>query len=229
MSVRPAGSVPTQRAAFDTRVLDKAIRDRRRRLAAEQAELLQRARRVLLDLRESLGVQSAYVVGSLRFPDLWRESSDVDVAVGGCSALRARCRDIDRIANRIAERRTEFSQGVAAEVDSMGYQLHNLYGAFEQLFEEVARFFENRIDEARYHSDLIRRMQLEIRGIRPALLSEATASDLDELRRFRHLFRHAYAMDLDPAKVAELADGVPGMWSAFMRDFEQFLSVMRPQ
>ena len=97
--------------------------------------------------------------------------------------LRARCRDIDRIANRIEERRRTFDQGVATEVDSMGYQLHNLYGAFEQLFEEVARFFENRIDEARYHSDLIRRMQLEIRGIRPALLSEATALDLDELRR----------------------------------------------
>ena len=28
----------------------------------------------------------------------------------------------------------------------MGYQLHNLYGAFEQLFEEVARF-ENQIDD----------------------------------------------------------------------------------
>ncbi len=122
-----------------------------------------------------------------------------------------------------------FDAGAVAEVDSMGYQLHNLYGAFEQLFEEVARFFENRIDDAKYHADLIRRMQLEIRGIRPALLSEATASDLDELRRFRHLFRHAYTMDLDPAKVAGLADKVPGIRSAFEQDFERFLTRLRPE
>ena len=70
---------------FDTSIRDEATRERRRRLAAEQAELLLRVRRTLLDLREPLGVETAYVVGSLRSPERWRESSDVDVAVGGCS------------------------------------------------------------------------------------------------------------------------------------------------
>ena len=143
------------------------------------------------------------------------------------AALQARRRDIDRIGDRIEERRAA-GVGGAEAIDSMGYQLHNLYGAFEQLFEEVARFFENRVDDARYHADLIRRMQLEIRGIRPALLSEATARDLDELRRFRHLFRHAYGTDLDAVKIADLAARVGGVRSDFARDFERFLSVLRP-
>jgi hypothetical protein len=142
--------------------------------------------------------------------------------------LRARCGDIDRIANRIEERRRTFDPGVAAEVDSLAYQLHNLYSAFEQLFEEVARFFENRIDEAGYHADSIRRMQLEIRGIRPALLCEATASDLDELRRFRHFFRHAYATELDPLRVAELVAKVSGIRRSFGQDFERFLIRLQP-
>ena len=111
----------------------------------------------------------------------------------------------------------------------MGYQLHNLYGAFEQLFEEVARFFENRVDDTRYHADLIRRMRLHIHGIRPALLSEGTAGDLDELRRFRHLFRHAYGTELDSIKVGDLAAGVTGVRSSFARDFERFLSLLRPE
>ena len=72
---------------FDTSMRDEATRERRRRLAAEQAELLLRVRRALLDLREPLGVETAYIVGSLRSPERWRESSDVDVAVGGCSAV----------------------------------------------------------------------------------------------------------------------------------------------
>ena len=143
--------------------------------------------------------------------------------------LRARCRDLDRIAARIEERGRTFDPNDPAKVDSLGYQLHNLYGAYEQLFEDVARFFENRIDDSGYHADLIRRMQLEIRGVRPALLSTTTAPELDDLRRFRHLFRHAYAAGLDSTKVAELATKAPGLRSAFEQDLERFLAHLRPE
>ena len=85
MSLRQTGAALSQGGGFDTSVRDKAIRDRRRRLAAEQADLLKRVRQALLDLREPLGVRSAYIVGSVLSPECWTESSDVDVAVGGCS------------------------------------------------------------------------------------------------------------------------------------------------
>ena len=142
--------------------------------------------------------------------------------------LRARVQDISRIGGRIEERLGTFAHS-AEGVDSMGYQLHNFYSAFEQLFEVVARFFENQIDEARYHADMLRRMQLEIEGIRPALLSAETATDLDELRRFRHLFRHAYTADLDPDKVADLAAKAVRIQRDFARDFERFLALLRPE
>ena len=85
MNVKPAGSAYTQCGGFDTSVRDKATRDRRRRLAAEQARLLKLVRQVLLELREPLGVRSAYIVGSVLSPGCWTESSDIDVAVRGCS------------------------------------------------------------------------------------------------------------------------------------------------
>ena len=144
------------------------------------------------------------------------------------AGLRARVRDIRRIGSRIEKRLGTFAHS-AEGVDSMGYQLHNLYGAFEQLFEEVARFFENQIEGIQYHAELIRRMQLEIEGIRPALLSTETASDLDELRRFRHLFRHAYTADLDSDKVAALAAKVVCIQRDFTQDFERFLALLRPE
>ena len=144
------------------------------------------------------------------------------------AGLRARVRDISRIGGRIEERLGTFAHS-AEGVDSMGYQLHNFYGAFEQLFEEVARFFENQIEGIQYHAELIRRMQLEIEGVRPALLSTETASDLDELRRFRHLFRHAYTADLDSDKVAVLAAKVVCIQRDFTQDFERFLALLRPE
>ena len=79
------GSVPADARRYDTGILDRALRARRRRLAGEQAELRPRVERTLLALCDRFGVRSAYVVGSLRSPDRWREGADVDVAVGGCS------------------------------------------------------------------------------------------------------------------------------------------------
>ena len=111
----------------------------------------------------------------------------------------------------------------------MGYQLHNLYGAFEQLFEVTVCSFENRVDEGRYQADLLRRMQLGFQDIRPALLSAETAAGLDELRRFRHLYRHAYTADLDSGRVTDLAARAARVQRGFERDLERFLALLRPE
>lgn len=50
-------------------------------------------------------------------------------------------------------------------------------------------------------------MTLHIEGVMPALLSEETFKILDELRSFRHLFRHAYELKYEKLKpVVESAD-----------------------
>ena len=49
-------------------------------------------------------------------------------------------------------------------------------------------------------------MRLDIEGIRPRLLSEESFKILDELRGFRHVFRHAYSYELEHERVLKLAD-----------------------
>ena len=144
------------------------------------------------------------------------------------AGLESRREELHRLAERIRQRRPGFAE-TAEGVDSMAYQLHNLYGGFEQLFEEVAGTFENRVEGESYHTGLLRRMKLRIEGIRPALLSLETAGILDELRRFRHLFRHAYTADLDPLKVGEIADKVPELIERFDAGLDGFLQQLRPE
>ena len=68
--------------------------------------------------------------------------------------MSAQVRQIDEIYGKIAERKEGKGQ---ADVESLAYQLHNLYCAFEDLFKLVAGTFENRIDEARrYHVELLK-------------------------------------------------------------------------
>lgn len=72
--------------AFDTSVLDAAIR-RRDRLERERAELLERVSAALRAQAGALGVRHAYVVGSLTRKHGWGDASDVDVAIHGGDLL----------------------------------------------------------------------------------------------------------------------------------------------
>ena len=137
------------------------------------------------------------------------------------------CGQIDQIYARIEERHSEFGNRLES-LDSMGYQLHNLYCAFEQVFETIAQFFENNIAGEYYHTDLLRRMRLTIEGIRPACISEDAFKLLDELRRFRHFFRHAYLSELDFDKLAHLVEVAEKLRVVFERDRQRFFAELKP-
>lgn len=114
------------------------------------------------------------------------------------------------------------------DLNSMAYHLHNLYGAHEQLFEVVARFFENQIAGNRYHVDLLRRMKTEIKGVRPALISSITYELLNELWGFRRFFRHAYTAKLDADRVDRIAQIAIQLRKPFRQDMEHFLAQLKP-
>jgi len=85
------------------------------------------------------------------------------------------------------------------------YILHNLYCAYENIFKNIAVTFENQIEDlSKYHLELLKRMTLEIYKIRPRFLSDQSFNILDEIRKFRHLFRHAYDYELDREKILSL-------------------------
>ncbi len=134
-------------------------------------------------------------------------------------------REIGRLHGIVRERLGNFKES-QEKVDSMGYKLHNLYCVYEELFQIVARYFENQVEPQRYHADLLRRMKLNIPGVRPALISEGTYALLDELRRFRHFFRHAYGVDLDPERVEGVAKKAVELEKRFGEDLNNFLGLL---
>ncbi len=61
------------------------------------------------------------------------------------------------------------------QLDSVAYQLHNYYGAVENLLKMVATAFENQIGMGgEWHRTLLLRMSQPVLGIRPAFLTEPT-------------------------------------------------------
>jgi hypothetical protein len=137
------------------------------------------------------------------------------------SEMHAQVSEIEDIYNKLEDRRKKRGK---AGIESIGYQLHNLYCAFEDLFKIVAESFENHIqDKTKYHMELLRRMTISIEGVRPPLLSRESYMMLDNLRSFRHFFRHAYSYELDARKVRIVLDDADKLRKIFKRDVEIFL------
>jgi len=126
----------------------------------------------------------------------------------------------ERLANYASATTTE--QAIVA-----GYYLHNLYNAFENICLNVARTFENQVDDrSQWHAVLLKRMTLDVEGLRPKLLNAEVHQCLDELRRFRHVFRNAYTIELAPQRIAIViaqAQHLQKLYKADLNHFKAFL------
>jgi hypothetical protein len=98
-----------------------------------------------------------------------------------------------------------FERGDDVGYEACAHQLSRMYNVIEQTLLRVAKAFENSVDDEKgWHGALLNRLSLRIEGVRPALLPAELKLPLSELKSFRHVFVHAYDLQLDPEKLALL-------------------------
>lgn len=113
--------------------------------------------------------------------------------------------------------------GEQAYVDSVALNLHGVYSGVERLFELIARHVDDRLPSgATWHQELLKQMARDLPGIRPAVIDRDSAEALDELRRFRHLVRNVYTVNLTPEKMEGLLSGLPALWSRLRAELLAF-------
>jgi hypothetical protein len=124
---------------------------------------------------------------------------------------------------------TRIEKGSRDNLDyaALAYTLHNVYCLLENYFLRIAKFFENNLDSATWHKDLVRRMTIEIRDVRPALLDDNTAEMIDELRSFRHVFRNLYQSKLKPDRVLQVNTVLAAVIDPFFRSHDSFIKKLR--
>jgi len=119
--------------------------------------------------------------------------------------------------------RARFKDGLPEQLEACAYQLTRLYNVVEQVGLRIAKAFENQIDEdAGWHIELLRRLSIAIPGVRPAFLEKDLLRDLQELRGFRHVIRHAYDLELSKDRMTLLlnsAERVAAAWDTVCRRF----------
>lgn len=110
--------------------------------------------------------------------------------------------------------------------ESCAFHLTRFYNVIEQCALRITKAFENSFDDEKgWHTGLIRRLSIPIQGVRPPFFTDDLRQPLYELKDFRHVFVHAYELDLDSEKLVllikyagKVAERLPALIETFLQE-----------
>ena len=146
--------------------------------------------------------------------------------------IRGEAQDLDRVVQRAeaAWAQARRMSDVDAYVDSTALNLHSFYSGLERLFELIVRHVDRAVPGGdTWHRDLLDQVAQDLVDVRPAVVSQSSRLALDEFRRFRHLVRNVYTMNLVPEKMTGLMTVLPALWPTLRAEllaFADFLEAL---
>lgn len=113
---------------------------------------------------------------------------------------------------------------------SKGSILHDFYNCCERVFKKIAIEMNGGYeDKEKWHENLLYMMTIPVKGLRPQVISEELASDLDEFLSFRHLFRNIYGFELKGDRIDYLSEKFENVSEGFDREIREFLTLLRKE
>jgi hypothetical protein len=108
-----------------------------------------------------------------------------------------------------------------------GSILHDFYNCCERVFKKIAIELNSGYEESeKWHKSLLYKMTISIEGIRPRVISDELAADLDEFLAFRHLFRNIYGFELKGGRIDYLAEKFEDVAAKFGKEIRDFLDLL---
>jgi hypothetical protein len=139
-------------------------------------------------------------------------------------AVLLAARDLDRLSAELDTARARVTaSSPQLELYGAAALAHGYYTHLERVFERIARDLNSAPHAGPdWHRRLLDAMTLERPGVRPAVIAPSLAVELDELLRFRHLFRNLYVLDLDGERVVALVARIARVHPAVRQSLDQF-------
>ena len=127
---------------------------------------------------------------------------------------------------RIEEAPIEYRRSLEAFV---ARHLFDFYKGLESIFQRIAREVDRNLPSGKeWHEDLLQQMT-ESSAIRPAVLSQETDAELQNLRGFRHVFLYIYADELDYEQTLENAERVKTLFPRISAELDIFITWLEQQ
>lgn len=147
--------------------------------------------------------------------------------------IRCELADLDRTVQRVnrawqAAKRHPDEEDLF--LDSVALNLHAFYSGMESLLEHIARSVDGSLPTGQaWHRQLLLQMAEDTPPRRPAVISEKVCKSLDEYRRFRHLVRNVYAIDLRSDRLSHLVETLPNVWEPARAELHAFADFLQAQ
>jgi hypothetical protein len=130
---------------------------------------------------------------------------------------------IEKVSARLRSRVAD-GLDTPGQLDSVAYQIHNLYCSVEDLLKLIASSFENHVGSSGdWHRVLLLRLSQPVENIRPALLSDSSLEVMNKLRSFRHLVRHAYGTDIELTQLQVNLNSAQQLYELIKQDIDVFV------
>lgn len=133
--------------------------------------------------------------------------------------------EVDAIARKCARLDAEKDhENIDSHLTAIASIIQSVYNGYERTLEMLIRTIDGELPAARdYHTALLRRASSEIPDVRPPIISEKTFQVLDDIRKYRHVFRKIYHYQLRPEKVKGFAGITINSFDMFKGDVNSFL------
>lgn len=144
------------------------------------------------------------------------------------SRIEEELSDLKRITKRIIEGWQQTKQtGDDLYLDSVALNLHSFYAGIEKIFELIAvNIDQTKPEGASWHQELLKQMQIEIKKVRPAVISKETYNQLDEYRGFRHVVRNVYTFNLSEKRIEPLVVNIQKVYERIKEEIYKFIIFM---
>jgi len=108
---------------------------------------------------------------------------------------------------------------------ALGAFVHSFYNGLENVLKRLAQEVDRSIPTGEgWHRALLRRMSVEVPGVRPAVLRPKTVEALEPYLGFRHFFRHAYTFEIEWEKLKPLVEQAREVFERARQDIEVFFA-----
>ena len=138
------------------------------------------------------------------------------------SSLEALLRELKTLKPRLAQK--EISN---LDLRAAGSILHDFYNGVENIFRRVAQELNGGLPAGEdWHKQLLTDMSLDVKGVRPPLVSEDLKLKLQKYLGFRHIFRNVYGFHLEQEQIKVMVKEFPQILSWLKREtavFQKYL------
>jgi len=139
--------------------------------------------------------------------------------------------EVEREISNIDKLKSELRQTKKAPLISrraQGSILHDFYNCCERIFKKISTKINGEFGESeKWHKELLVRMTILVKGVRPVVISEKIAAELDDYLSFRHVFRNIYGFELEGERLNRLIQKFDSITERFKKEIREFLKKLK--